>query len=510
MALKELSASICNQLSSRQTEQNGIVRVTGPETAMDELRDYLTVENKGIGFQLMRAYKAMKYYAEVADQEKATLGCIQPRTGKMLGENKAIIKELEPKKSVKFFEDIEGEMLMPAGFWFLTGNREQDYHLNTDIPRKVFIPGLRLYQEELVLELLKYKRATGVLATGLGKTRVIAALAVAAAQADKRTFVVVPTDYLVGQLTDTMKEYHDSVTSAGGGRHSKLGTDIFVCTAQSAQKHIGPFDVIIIDESHHSPADTWADLIAAADKSTHIYNLTATAFRADGMDLGIHAFGGPVVYSKSVRWGIANGFLSPLEVNIKEFRFRQPPVRENALATSAYSKMVGNPHVLSWVCEQLQAALGKDKKCILLFKTLKMANKFKKLAKGRVEFSIASAEFKKPLRDFCDGKTQLLVATDRLVSEGIDVKDADVLFLLTENSSDVITYQSVGRVLRIAEGKPKAVVIDVAVTIKEPLSDPRSGNKPALFRQFNNALLKRTIVYNDMTDSIRNLPVAEI
>jgi hypothetical protein len=265
---------------------------------------------------------------------------------------------------------------------------------------------------------------------------------------------------------------------------------------------------VVVHNCQHAPATTWVDLITAADRAEYVYNLTATAFRADGMDLGINAFGGPVVYEKTARWGIANGWLSPVEVYMKSFEFKSSFVGPNALSATAYKKMVMNEYPLLWLRDQLMKARAKGKKCIILFKTVKAAEKFKKLCKDVVKFNVAKGTFKKPLDDFCAGKTDLLVATDRLVAEGIDIPDADCLFMLTQHSSDGITYQSVGRVIRKALNKIKAVVIDISVTIDESITP--DGIKPEVFRQFNNSSKKRWKTYLDITDSVTTLPTTKL
>lgn len=501
---RSISNSVFERLTSESTEFQHLIRVTGSVDDLGALKRHLTATNKSASYQLHKSKESLEFWERRASGERDVYGAVMPKTGRKIGELKAMIQKLSGEVKREFFHDEGSHLLVPSGLWFLTGTRIDDHHLNTEIKHCDIVKDKRFYQTEMVEEMLKFKRATGVLATGLGKTRCIAEIAVSAVKAGKRVFIVVPTEYLIKQMHGTIKPLHDSVTCAGGDWKPALGKDIFICTAQSAKKYIEPFDVILIDECQHSPATTWVDLITAADRAHHIYNFTATAFRSDGMDIGINAFGGPVVYERTVRWGIENGFLSPVDVYMKQFVFSVDAVKPRALATTAYSRLVGSIIPLTWLMGQLKDALDRDKKCIVLFKTVKMANKFKKICKGTVDFQVASGKFKKPLDQFCAGETTILVACDKLVAEGIDIPDADCLFMLTQNSSDVITYQSVGRVIRKAEGKEKAVVIDVSCVIKEN-PDP-GGEDWGGFKQFNNARRKRLNTYYAITDNIKLLP----
>lgn len=56
--------------------------------------------------------------------------------------------------------------------------------------------------------------------------------------------------------------------------------------------------------------------------------------------------------------------------------------------------------------------------------------------------------------------TQVLVATGQLIGEGFDLPALNSLFLATPNSFDGRVLQYVGRVLRPAPGKDKALVFD--------------------------------------------------
>ena len=430
-------------VSVEKTSNPLTILLKGPDTALNKIAKKLTVRNKSIAFQIDRIHK----------QIARVNGWGDPRNQipKLFKE----IEELQKEEIQELFTRTSEGLEVPAGFWWF-GGKNDGSHLNTNL-KEFYLPGLRHYQEEALKELFKYKRASICLATGLGKSLIISSICIAAEKSGLRTCVIVPTDYLVKQMLETIGKSSESLSAQGGKRNFKLGSNICVTTAQSAMKVIDNFDVIAMDEAHHSPASTWLNILTNCNAS-HVYSLTATPFRADGLDLNIHAFTGPLVYERDARWGIANGWLKPVKVYLKTIPYAGH-LKKDMNSQMAYKILSSNPTVLAEIKNNLIKAKTSGRRAIVLFKTVKACEALKKYCAPEIVFDVASSKFKKPIDDFRDGICNVLVSNDRLISEGLDVPNADLLILCTQNSSKVITSQAVGRVLRKTEGF--AIVIDI-------------------------------------------------
>ena len=428
------------------------IKITGDKKELDRLKNTLTIKNTSIPYQIKMLVDSIQRNRSFGNLDKV-----------LRLERK--ITELKEQEHVEYYQELSDSLVIPAGFWDLASSGD-NCHLNTEV-KPYLIPTLRPYQNESVNELLKYKRATCVLATGLGKTIVQMSVALSFIKAGKRVMIIVPTKDLVNQFIETAKKFHDSVTGAHSDMQPKLGTDILITTPMTATRHIDKCDCVLIDESHHSSADTYANLLGASDHIEYTYNFTATPFRSDGMDLAIHAFGGPIVYEKDLRYGIDNGYLNPFEVYIKKVKAMRSGeeivIPKAKLATTAYKHLMSNPLVQAEIRSLITNALKKDRKIIVLFKTLAPAKQLAKSFKG-IKVLVADANFKKPLKDFQNGTSNVLIATSKLIGEGIDIPFADVLIVCTQHSSDVMTYQSIGRILRLSDEKKKPIVIDVVAT----------------------------------------------
>ncbi len=442
------------------------------------IRRLLTLKNTSVAWQLNKARQSLKKASSKRDQldimevapECATYVKLKARINGL----SETIKELEPQLTEYLYRDNpDGTITVPPGMWYLCDSIKGNEHLNTKL-KPYYIDGLRDYQIEGLGELYRYNRATLVLATGLGKGRCIASICIAAAKAGLRSIVVVPTDYLVGQTLEVINHYHDSVTGAGGGRYPELGKDILVTTAQSALQYIASYDVVLSDEAHHLPCNTWTELMSSAEKATHFYNFTGTAMRADGLGAMIHSFAGPVVFERDARWGIANGWLNPLRCF--QVRFARKNRRDKTayrlpdgvMATRAYHTLVERSEILGFIKGKAELAVQRGRRVLVVFRYIPTGLLFKRFCEQAgfpVEVGCAysgSRLSKLPLQKFKKGDLKVLIGTDKLLSEGIDIGDISLLIMVTNHSSDVTTSQMVGRILRPQAGKPASICIDVS------------------------------------------------
>ena len=456
--------------------------VTGPAESLEILKDKLTLVNKSIEWAIYDANNSMKFWKSQGDNEFVN--------GKV-NEIALNIENLTPQLTEEYYGERDGKLVVPAGYWNYAEKVVGDDHLNTLLKPK-FVPGLRHYQTEAITALMLYKRATCVLGTGLGKTMVISSIVLTALEEGLRVLIVVPSEYLIKQVVETVSRYTDSITSASATRHISLGKSVLVTTPITAKKYADIYDVIIIDESHRSAASSWTSLLSDVEKAEYVYNLTATPFRADGLDLAIHAFGGPVVFSRDAKWGIQNGWLANFDVYTYRFSSykdgRQVVCGDKTKKPMAYGKIVGNKDFLMNVLPMIVKAYNNGRKIMVIFKSLKPAEILKKLLdKEGIDTQVANGEYKLPLVKFANDESRLLLATDKLISEGVDIPGADVLFVLTQHSSPVTTYQSIGRVLRKAKDKKKPLIIDIEAT----------G-----YRGFQSAGEKRLEIYKDLADTV--------
>ncbi len=175
----------------------------------------------------------------------------------------------------------------------------------------------RPYQEEALRAWEEAgRRGVVVLPTGAGKT-LVGAMAIA--RRGTRALVVVPTIVLCAQWREALLTLLDlpaeAVGMVGGGSR-EWDAPVVVATYDGAARalaRISSFGLLIADEVHHLPADTYR-AIAEAAVAPYRLGLSATLARSDGREEDLAALLGPVVYTERAAPLSREGYLAPFEV----------------------------------------------------------------------------------------------------------------------------------------------------------------------------------------------------
>jgi len=160
------------------------------------------------------------------------------------------------------------------------------------------------------------RRGVVVLPTGAGKT-LVGAMAIA--RAATRALVIVPTIVLCQQWRDALSTLLDlSVASVGmvGDGRREWDCPVVVATYDGAARalaHISSFGLLVADEVHHLPADTYRAIAEAAVAPFRL-GLSATLARSDGRESDLDALLGAVVYTERPEPLSREGYLAPFEV----------------------------------------------------------------------------------------------------------------------------------------------------------------------------------------------------
>jgi superfamily II DNA or RNA helicase len=348
-----------------------------------------------------------------------------------------------------------------------------------DVPAELAYTGqLRDYQTEAVDALVKAKGGVVVAPCGAGKTEIgLAALA----RFGRRSLVVVPTLDLVEQWSARARDRGIArVGSIGGGRcHLE---DLTVATMQSARKKTAllaeAFGAVLVDECHHVPANTLAELLGEMPARIRI-GLTATPNREDSLTPVVGWTLGPTVYAISQR-------------KLEEVGAVARP-RFETLPSSfdyAYSGQEDWPGLLDALEEdshRLALVVGKAAelaaRCTVLVLTgrVRHAQRLAELLVARglravaVTGDLGKAAREQALSRARHGSLDVLVAT-QLADEGLDVPRLGAVILAWPQKAEGRIVQRVGRVLRPLEGKEPLVVdvVDLGVGVLKGQANKRA------------------------------------
>jgi superfamily II DNA or RNA helicase len=328
------------------------------------------------------------------------------------------------------------------------------------------------------------------LPTGAGKT-ILAMMAIAKVQ--RPTLVVVPTLDLLWQWAGLVEQYLGVKPGyLGGGEHDVQ--DITIATYDSAQmymEHLGrKFAFLVFDECHHLPAPQYRR-IALASIAPFRLGLSATVERQDGLESVLFDLVGPMVYSGNIHSMVGKD-LSPYTVKTIEVPMNEQEQHDYDEQRAIYRNFVKTNHIMmaspdGWqqfirlagrseegreamraFRAQKQLAQGASGKLAAIWEIIE-AHNFEKIIifthENAMAYTIGRtffvpvlthltkvAERKRILAEFRAGKIQIL-ATSRVLNEGVDVPDASVGIVVSGTSTVREHVQRLGRILRAQRGK---------------------------------------------------------
>lgn len=339
---------------------------------------------------------------------------------------------------------------------------------------------LRPYQHEAVAAVEEawsggMLRPSVVMATGLGKSTVIAAIAARAARSGARVILLAHRAELLTQMADTVAVVAPDLPPVGvvRGTRNDGHENIVVASFQTLGRErrmwaVGHRDVVIVDECHHAPAATYRTVLeelGAFDGSTRVCGFTATMRREDGYALG--DIWEAVVFERNLRWAIREGYLVPptgLTVHIPGLDL----ARVRTVAGDYQSKQLE---------EVMEAATDSVVDATLRFAahrrplvfaagvdsahTLAAALTEAGVAAEAVTGQLTAEERERVYVRYRAGETRALV-TVQVLTEGADFPVCDAVIMARPTKSHVLYAQMVGRALRRYPGKDDALVLDLA------------------------------------------------
>ena len=354
-------------------------------------------------------------------------------------------------------------------------------------------------------------RGVVVLPTGTGKTH-LANLAIQKAR--RPTLIVTPTIDLMTQWCDELSMgFGVEVGAVGGGSYDVR--PLTVTTYDSAHLHMGrlgnKFGLVVFDECHHLPGPTFGQS-AVCSIAPFRLGLTATPERADNAHEQLDVLIGPIVYRREI--GQLRGrFLADYRVDTlyvdltEEERFRYEHCREvyrsfltdngidmrrpNAWGQFlfvAHRSPEGRQAYLAYR-QQRELALAAPAKLSLLGRLLERHNGDRILIFTHDNATVykISRQFLVPvithqtktkerrdvLRRFNSGSYPI-VATSRVLNEGVNVPEANVAVVLSGSGSVREHVQRLGRILR-KSGDKEATLYEVVTrgTVEEYTSNRR-------------------------------------
>ena len=390
-------------------------------------------------------------------------------------------------KTLQMYYTVGSQLRLPFGiarkFYKLFKNDVSQINaLFAPIRRKTYNSSisLREYQKNAVEAALKARNGVLVSPCGSGKSEMGLEIA---ARISGRTLWIVHTWDLANQILNRAAiRYNISKESYGQIAAGKVNIgDVFtVATVQTLAridlaKIQNEFDCIIVDECQHvcSSADkvTQFEKVITSLCAPYLYGITATPYRADGLERCMFALLGDVIHE--VPQSAVAGNTVPVRVKFIDTGYK-PDVDKitDGDGTLNYAKLISditeNKDRNAVIVEEIQRA-AQNGGVLVLSDRLQHLDAFEKVVRGsgqrtaRLGIAATKAEKERRARiltDLNNGALNVVFATYKLAKEGLDVPNLRTVVFATPQKDKTTVIQSAGRVARKAEGKEYGTVID--------------------------------------------------
>lgn len=390
-------------------------------------------------------------------------------------------------KTLQMYYTVGNQLRLPFGiarkFYKLFKNDVSQINaLFAPIRRKTYNSSisLREYQKNAVEAALKARNGVLVSPCGSGKSEMGLEIA---ARISGRTLWIVHTWDLANQILNRAAiRYNISKESYGQIAAGKVNIgDVFtVATVQTLAridlaKIQNEFDCIIVDECQHvcSSADkvTQFEKVITSLCAPYLYGITATPYRADGLERCMFALLGDVIHE--VPQSAVAGNTVPVRVKFVNTGYT-PDIDDitDGDGTLNYAKLISditeNKDRNAVIVGEIQRA-AQNGGVLVLSDRLQHLDELERVVRNSGQLTarlgIASTKAEKERRariltDLNNGTLNVVFATYKLAKEGLDVPNLRTVVFATPQKDKTTVIQSAGRVARKADGKDFGMVID--------------------------------------------------
>lgn len=310
---------------------------------------------------------------------------------------------------------------------------------------------LRPYQIEAFQSFWLSEGGLISLPTSAGKTR-IAERILASFPLDN-ILVVCPTKELCGQWEDELgvmvKDKKIRIAT-----YQKLYRELV-----KDKEFLKKYNFVVWDECHHVSANTLYK-IGMNCPNAMMLGLTATEKRMDGAEMKIQAVLGDIIYKVPIQQLVQEGYIvqgQVVVIDIPKYKarpdedykdiyrnaivlneHRNNKIRDIALVEKKYGTVI-------IICKQLEQGQ-------IIYDSLK---KYCKV----IYVNGNSEDREKTFEDIVGGKYEVVVAT-KIYGEGVSIPRLRTMILASGGKSSTEIIQTTGRMLRLFEGKDKAIIYD--------------------------------------------------
>lgn len=338
-----------------------------------------------------------------------------------------------------------------------------------------FTVQLRDYQKEAVGAVILalntgVKRQLIALPTGSGKTIIMSALA---KTINKRTLILAHRQELITQTAEKLKLVWPEVSiGICQGERDEIDHSVVVGSVQSCSrpkrlerlKALG-FELLMIDEAHHSVADTYQSVINTLGFGEGTDKLLVGVSATCGRE-GLGSIFESITFSRSISTMIGSGYLSPVVGRkiLTNFAFEKIRTQNGDFAIGELAEAVNTPERNQFIVDKF-LEYAPDRKSVAFCcdvqhcKDLGTAFQARGVQCSAVWGDMPPEVRERTLSNLKNGNIQVVTSCG-ILTEGYDEASLACVVMARPTKSQSLYIQCVGRGLRTHPSKENCLVLD--------------------------------------------------
>lgn len=324
---------------------------------------------------------------------------------------------------------------------------------------------LRPYQEQVVNDSIEQQRAVIRISTGGGKTICMAALV---GKLNLTTLILIHRQEIMQQIKETFERVLQvPIGTVGAGIIDiKPITISMIQSAHELKDFLSTVDVLMGDEGHHAPAETYWQVAQQCENAYYRYLWTGTDWREDNMSILLDGFAGKKKWDINASKLIQDGWLVPPEIFLYDFKHERKARKGMPYSEIYDTEITNNYERNKLVVDIAMKAVKANKSTLILINYIEHGENLLKILEKVypeavfIHGSTEPEKRQKVFQEFREGTRKLIISSN-ILGEGVDIPKLDVLITARAEASTVAAYQALGRTLRLSEGKIKSLVVDL-------------------------------------------------
>lgn len=322
------------------------------------------------------------------------------------------------------------------------------------------------FVEKSVAALEQHGNTLGIAPTGAGKTLMLSAVVGEVLKADHKALILAHRDELTSQNQDKFLRINpNKSTSVFDAKTKSFAGQVVFAMVQTLSrkenlKSIPRFDLLVIDEAHHSPSESYRNIISevkSKNPATLIYGVTATPNRGDKKDLG--AIFSNIADQIRISELVASGHLVRPRTYIIDVGTQADLKKVKKTAgdfdMKAVEEIMNKFPITEEVFSKWQELAG-SRKTVIFCSTVVHAKSVAEVFNDHcvktvlIHGDLSEAERKDALFSFEQGDAKVIVNV-AVLTEGWDYQPTSCVVLLRPSSFKSTMIQMIGRGLRVVD-----------------------------------------------------------